>query len=178
MDICQHGYFYCLSSYNFILEESPKKNSLYIVQLSINITTNYIKLNLQKLTGMEEYKLKTWGMYQLLINSSVCHVFEVSRKFLPLYTFFKPLELSFWVWHIVADPRQIIVWEEEKQLFWLTLKVSDKIICPWISKNCVGIKMFLKHSKEVGEGSVNLLEMKLHVLHVHVLPIKCHLSYD
>ena len=73
---------------------------------------------------------------------------------------------------------QIIVWEEEKQLFWLTLKVSDKIICPWISKNCVGIKMFLKHSKEVGEGSVNLLEMKLHVLHVHVLPIKCHLSYD
>ena len=38
--------------------------------------------------------------------------------------------------------------------------------------------MFLKHSKEVGEGSVNLLEMKLHVLHVHVLPIKCHLSYD
>lgn len=105
MDICQHGYFYCLSSYNFILEESPKKKSLYIVQLSINITTNYIKLNLQKLTGMEEYKLKTWGMYQLLINSSVCHVFEVSRKFLPLYTFFKPLELSFWVWHIVADPR-------------------------------------------------------------------------
>lgn len=105
MDICQHGYFYRLSSYNFILEESPKKKSLYIVQLSINITTNYIKLNLQKLTGMEEYKLKTWGMYQLLINSSVCHVFEVSRKFLPLYTFFKPLESSFWVWHIVADPR-------------------------------------------------------------------------
>lgn len=59
MDICQHGYFYCLSSYNFILEESPKKKSLYIVQLGINITTNYIKLNLQKLTGMEEYKLKT-----------------------------------------------------------------------------------------------------------------------
>lgn len=25
MDICQHGYFYHLSSYNFILEESPKK---------------------------------------------------------------------------------------------------------------------------------------------------------
>ena len=87
------------------LKNHLRKKSLYIVQLSINITKNYIKLNLQKLTGMEEYKLKTWGMYQLLINSSVCHVFVVSRKFLPLYTFFKPLESSFWVWHIVADPR-------------------------------------------------------------------------
>lgn len=104
------------------LKNHLRKKSLYIVQLSINITKNYIKLNLQKLTGMEEYKLKTWGMYQLLINSSVCHVFVVSRKFLPLYTFFKPLESSFWVLHIVAG--QIIVWEEEKQLFWLTLKVS------------------------------------------------------
>ena len=87
------------------LKNHLRKKSLYIVQLSINKTENYIKLNLQKLTGMEEYKLKTWGMYQLLINSSVCHVFVVSRKFLPLYTFFKPLESSFWVWHIVADPR-------------------------------------------------------------------------
>lgn len=87
------------------LKNHLRKKSLYIVQLSINITKNYIKLNLQKLTGMEEYKLKTWGMYQLLINSSVCHVFVVSRKFLPLYTFFKPLESSFWVWHIFADPR-------------------------------------------------------------------------
>ena len=87
------------------LKNHLRKKSLYIVQLSINITTNYIKLNLQKLTGMEEYKLKTWGMYQLFINSSVCHVFVVSRTFLPLYTFFKPLESSFWVWHIVADPR-------------------------------------------------------------------------
>lgn len=87
------------------LKNHLRKKSLYIVQLSINKTKNYIKLNLQKLTGMEEYKLKTWGMYQLLINSSVCHVFVVSRKFLPLYTFFKPLESSFWVWHIFADPR-------------------------------------------------------------------------
>lgn len=106
------------------LKNHLRKKYLYIVQLSINITTNYIKLNLQKLTGMEEYKLKTWGMYQLLINSSVCHVFVVSRKFLPLYTFFKSLESSFWVWHIVADPRANNCVGGRKQLFWLTLKVS------------------------------------------------------
>lgn len=40
------------------LKNHLRKKSLYIVQLSINKTKNYIKLNLQKLTGMEEYKLK------------------------------------------------------------------------------------------------------------------------